>query len=43
MVVKSKAALLASLGVDRVINYQNEKIKEVSFLLALHLHQMQFE
>jgi NADPH:quinone reductase-like Zn-dependent oxidoreductase len=26
---ESKAALLASLGVDRVINYQNEKIKEV--------------
>uniref|UniRef100_A0A0D9XEI8 Enoyl reductase (ER) domain-containing protein n=1 Tax=Leersia perrieri TaxID=77586 RepID=A0A0D9XEI8_9ORYZ len=26
---KSKAALLASLGVDRVINYQNENIKDV--------------
>ncbi|EEC84707.1 hypothetical protein OsI_31662 [Oryza sativa Indica Group] len=26
---KCKAALLSSLGVDRVINYQNEKIKDV--------------
>jgi NADPH-dependent curcumin reductase CurA len=28
---ESKSMFLTSLGVDRVINYQSEKIKDVSF------------